>query len=624
MARSGRGGYRLRNRVLWEIGRVALRAGDGLRVTGRTVENRNVNDLFALFPTNSPVILYSTGMRKFIFLSALIAVATSGLAQSLVEGFEAGPPTFMDFSNIAFGNVPGGQPILFSGEPWYALNASTPIGGTGWFRSSAFVHSGDSSLGSAYTAVGGNNLINNFFMSPPRIFSNGDTISFWTRTQVNPTSYPDRLILKLSTSGTSTSIGNFTTTLGEVNPALSTTAYPAVFTQYTAVLSLASPVTGRFAFNYNVPNGGPSGTNGDVVVIDDVEYTRAGMVESFDSSTTPGFLDGSVQTFGNTAGGNDIQFPSGTWRAVNVSTPVGTTGWFKGNGFPARTGPGLINANFQNTTGNNTINNFMMSPVRVFANGDRIRFWTRAVDAPAFADRLSLRLSTDGPSTAPASFNRVLLTINPTLATTGFPNVWTQFTGVVSGLTAPTTGRFAFNYEMPNGGPSGPNSQYIGIDDVEHIPAPATQRITGILGLSDTGSFAPGVTRVMSYEVRQAGNLVAAGKFTAGDPEPTYAIDVPYTVNGPCTLTFDGSSFLKASGTVTLNGSTLNLSGPLMFNGDVDKSGEVDAVDIDLVIAGFGDTFPGPGDPDTDVDVSGEVDAVDIDIVISNFGRVDE
>ena len=62
----------------------------------------------------------------------------------------------------------------------------------------------------------------------------------------------------------------------------------------------------------------------------------------------------------------------------------------------------------------------------------------------------------------------------------------------------------------------------------------------------------------------------------------------------------------------------------VLFNGDVDKSGEVDAVDIDQVISWFGATFPGPGNADADVDVNGEVDATDIDIVIANFGRVDD
>ena len=69
-----------------------------------------------------------------------------------------------------------------------------------------------------------------------------------------------------------------------------------------------------------------------------------------------------------------------------------------------------------------------------------------------------------------------------------------------------------------------------------------------------------------------------------------------------------------------LPGSNFSLGTILLTNGDVDDSGEVDAVDIDEVIAQFGSVDP----INADVDSSGEVDAVDIDIVIANFGAVDE
>ena len=60
-------------------------------------------------------------------------------------------------------------------------------------------------------------------------------------------------------------------------------------------------------------------------------------------------------------------------------------------------------------------------------------------------------------------------------------------------------------------------------------------------------------------------------------------------------------------------------------NGDVDRSGEVDAVDIDEVIAQFGEVLGSPTyDKDADLDGSQEVDAIDIDIAIANFGGVDD
>ncbi|MBL8059099.1 MAG: hypothetical protein JNK63_00110 [Chthonomonas sp.] len=56
-------------------------------------------------------------------------------------------------------------------------------------------------------------------------------------------------------------------------------------------------------------------------------------------------------------------------------------------------------------------------------------------------------------------------------------------------------------------------------------------------------------------------------------------------------------------------------------NGDTNSSGEVDAADIDDVIAAFGSTDPGIPQ---DLNGSAEVDAADIDIVIANFGAVDD
>lgn len=57
-----------------------------------------------------------------------------------------------------------------------------------------------------------------------------------------------------------------------------------------------------------------------------------------------------------------------------------------------------------------------------------------------------------------------------------------------------------------------------------------------------------------------------------------------------------------------------------IFTGDVDDSGEVDAIDIDAVIANFGSLEP----IIEDLDLSQEVDALDIDIVIQFFGSIDE
>jgi hypothetical protein len=169
------------------------------------------------------------------------------------------------------------------------------------------------------------------------------------------------------------------------------------------------------------------------------------------------------------------------WTCLNQSTPVGTTGWFQGNSgvFPAQAGSptSYIAANFNNTTGANTINNWLITPQVSFGTGATLQFWSRTVSSPAFPDRLEIRLSTAGASTNPADFTVVLGTINPNLVATagpcvstasgtgGYPNQWCQYTlSHAQGIPTSGSGRIAFRYFVTNGGPSGDNSDYIGID----------------------------------------------------------------------------------------------------------------------------------------------------------------
>ncbi len=182
---------------------------------------------------------------------------------------------------------------------------------------------------------------------------------------------------------------------------------------------------------------------------------------------------------------NDVtQLVPNGWAMTNLSSPVGTTGWFQGDEtvFVAFSSPdsAYLATNFNNTTGAGTISNWLMSPQRTFSNGDIISFYSRTVNSPTFPDRLELRLSLNGASTNAGvlstdvgDFTTLLLDINPTLIAGGYPNTWTQYTATISGLGAPTGGRVAFRYFVTNGGPSGANSDYIGIDNFQYIPVGA-------------------------------------------------------------------------------------------------------------------------------------------------------
>ncbi len=100
-------------------------------------------------------------------------------------------------------------------------------------------------------------------------------------------------------------------------------------------------------------------------------------------------------------------------------------------------------------------------------NGDEITFWTQTAPGSAFPDRLEVRMSPDGSATAPASptdvgsYTELLLEINPALTMGGYPEVWTEFTAVVSGLTGAVDTSVAFRYFVTDGGPAGSNSNFI-------------------------------------------------------------------------------------------------------------------------------------------------------------------
>lgn len=191
------------------------------------------------------------------------------------------------------------------------------------------------------------------------------------------------------------------------------------------------------------------------------------------------------------------------WFMQNNSQPLGTTGWFQGNDtvFPAQGGPSTsyIGANFNNTTGGTgTISNWLLTPVLNLNDGDTVSFWTRTATGSVWADRLEVRMSTSGNSTNVGTlatdvgdFTTVLTTVNPALNAPDYPQVWTQYVLTISGVPTPTDGRIAFRYYVTNGGPSGANSNYIGIDTFDFTDAaPPT---APSIALTKTVGVTPGV-----------------------------------------------------------------------------------------------------------------------------------
>ncbi len=174
----------------------------------------------------------------------------------------------------------------------------------------------------------------------------------------------------------------------------------------------------------------------------------------------------------------------GGWSLQNLSSPVGQTGWFQGNPavFGSQSGApnSYIAANFLNAAPGGNIANWLITPTLSLANGVVVQFWSRSTGS-GFADRLELRLSTNGSSTNVADFTTLLLSINPTLTPTGYPDQWTLYTATIGGIVGTVSGRLAFEYNVPD---TNANGDYIGIDTVRvtFVPEPSTLAL-GALGL---------------------------------------------------------------------------------------------------------------------------------------------
>ncbi|WP_415375697.1 choice-of-anchor J domain-containing protein [Patiriisocius sp. Uisw_017] len=178
------------------------------------------------------------------------------------------------------------------------------------------------------------------------------------------------------------------------------------------------------------------------------------------------------------------------WDFVNASTDAdnASSSWAQPDGtvFEAHEGdPGAyISVNFNSTTGVGTINNWAILPELTLSNGDELKFWSRTVDGQAFPDRLEVRISPDGSATLPiddgsgedvGSYSELLFSINPDLeGGDAYPDVWTEYTVLVDGLAAPTMTRLALRYYVTEGGPSGSNSNFIGVDTLSLTTFPLT------------------------------------------------------------------------------------------------------------------------------------------------------
>ncbi len=173
------------------------------------------------------------------------------------------------------------------------------------------------------------------------------------------------------------------------------------------------------------------------------------------------------------------------WTVQNNSVPTSTTTWFQGSAanFNAYNGSpdDYYAVNFNSTTGNGDISNWLISPTVTIYDGAVVQFATRTIGPVGFPDRLQLRMSQTAAYTIPTgtastgSFTDLLLDINPNQSTVtassvnngtvnGFPTSWTVYSVQIAGVTGTVTGRFALRYLVSDSGPQGNNGNFVGVD----------------------------------------------------------------------------------------------------------------------------------------------------------------
>jgi len=142
--------------------------------------------------------------------------------------------------------------------------------------------------------------------------------------------------------------------------------------------------------------------------------------------------------------------------------PQGSTAlWYQGvsSVFPAYNGPdtGYVAANYNAVTGANNIDSWLVFPALDLKAGDSLYFFERTSLNSTYPDSIRVMYSTSSntPEGTWVELGRFKVT------TTGS---WMRRGYAIP--TASTTGRIAIRYCVVNGGPSGVNSNYIGLDAI--------------------------------------------------------------------------------------------------------------------------------------------------------------
>ncbi len=203
------------------------------------------------------------------------------------------------------------------------------------------------------------------------------------------------------------------------------------------------------------------------------------------------------------------------------------------------------------------------------------------------------------------------------------PNSWPSASASWGSYTAKMPNDASFRVGFRYTTASGTTQDGVYLDNIAVFGEPFWSTISGTL--TRTSYIGSTTVRPVTVDVLGAGNALL-GSYPvalASSPTTTYELDTPHL--GTFTLVYRAPGFISRRQTGIVMAWNTSIPAIVLPNGDVDGSGEIDAADIDQVIARFGAIL---GDlnytANADVDGSGEIDAADIDVAIANFGAVND
>ncbi len=240
----------------------------------------------------------------------------------------------------------------------------------------------------------------------------------------------------------------------------------------TAVLLVTFCFMGFKSDGNNDPRGSKTTVNSPIV-----STRHTVQVSPFTTTLFSDDFDGANDTTSLKARGYSVWYRG--------SGPQGLTAtWYQGvdvaggGPFDSYNGPttGYVAANFNVVTGTNNIDSWLVLPYVTggLIAGDSLAFYQRSPDGSIYPDSLTVSYSAAGDSIPEGTW---VLVGKFKGSTSG----WQQF-----GFAVPTTGahgRIAIRYKVVNGGPSGANSDYIGID--------ALRLTRGTVGIQQIGTLVP-------------------------------------------------------------------------------------------------------------------------------------